>query len=275
MKRKNLARAIRALSWSGKVGLALVIFWIIIALVGGFITPYPPGAFVSYEVFAGATGKFWFGSDFLGRDVLSRLLVGAQFTVGLSAVAVTIAVALGTGFALTAAVGPRWLDEFLSRAMDTLISIPSKIFALVLVAAFGSSIMLLTLVVSVTYVPGNFRIARSLAIGLTRLDYVEVARARGEGRLHIALVEILPNMIRPLFADVGLRFVFIVLLLSGLSFLGLGLQPPNADLGSLVRENVNGLGEGALAILVPAVAIASLTVGVNLLIDAATQGKGR
>lgn len=275
MKRKNLARAIRALSWSGKVGLALVIFWIIIALVGGFITPYPPGAFVSYEVFAGASGKFWFGSDFLGRDVLSRLLVGAQFTVGLSAVAVTIAAALGTGFALTAAVGPRWLDEFLSRAMDTLISIPSKIFALVLVAAFGSSIMLLTLVVSVTYVPGNFRIARSLAIGLTRLDYVEVARARGEGRLHIALVEILPNMIRPLFADVGLRFVFIVLLLSGLSFLGLGLQPPNADLGSLVRENVNGLGEGALAILVPAIAIASLTVGVNLLIDAATQGKGR
>ncbi|WP_157218547.1 ABC transporter permease [Flavisphingomonas formosensis] len=273
MKRGNLARAIRAFPWSGKLGLALVLFWITIALVGRLIAPYPSGAFVSYEVFAGASGKFWFGSDFLGRDVLSRLLVGAQFTVGLSAVAVTIAVALGTGFALTAAVGPRWLDELLSRAMDTLISIPSKIFALVLVAAFGSSILLLTLIVSITYVPGNFRIARSLAVGLARLDYVEVARARGEGRPYIALVEILPNMIRPLFADIGLRFVFIVLLLSGLSFLGLGLQPPDADLGSLVRENVNGLGEGALAILVPALAIASLTVGVNLLIDAATQGK--
>lgn len=275
MKAAKLLRAIRELPWSGKIGLTIVIFWVIIALIGRFITPYSPGAFVSYEVFSASSAKFWLGSDFLGRDVLSRLLVGAQFTVGLSAVAVTIAVLLGTGLALTAAVGPRWLDELLSRAMDTLISIPSKIFALVLVAAFGSSIVLLTLIVSITYVPGNFRIARSLAIGLTKLDYVEVARARGEGRWHIARVEMLPNMIRPLFADIGLRFVFIVLLLSGLSFLGLGLQPPDADLGSLVRENVNGLGEGALAILVPAIAIASLTVGVNLLIDAATQGKAR
>jgi peptide/nickel transport system permease protein len=245
MSRGNPLRAARALPWSGRIGLALVSFWIVIALIGPFLAPYTPGAFVSEEVFAGASSRFWFGSDFLGRDVLSRLLAGAQFTVGLSAIAV----------------------------MDTLISIPSKIFALVLVAAFGSSIVLLTLIVSITYVPGNFRIARSLAVGLTKLDYVEVARARGEGRMHIALVEMLPNMIRPLFADIGLRFVFIVLLLSGLSFLGLGLQPPDADLGALVRENVSGLGEGALAILVPATAIASLTVGVNLLIDAATQGK--
>jgi peptide/nickel transport system permease protein len=273
MSRGNPLRAARALPWSGRIGLALVSFWIVIALIGPFLAPYTPGAFVSEEVFAGASSRFWFGSDFLGRDVLSRLLAGAQFTVGLSAIAVTLAVTTGTGLALTAAVGPRWLDELLSRAMDTLISIPSKIFALVLVAAFGSSIVLLTLIVSITYVPGNFRIARSLAVGLTKLDYVEVARARGEGRMHIALVEMLPNMIRPLFADIGLRFVFIVLLLSGLSFLGLGLQPPDADLGALVRENVSGLGEGALAILVPATAIASLTVGVNLLIDAATQRK--
>lgn len=272
MKQGSLLRFARRLPLSGKIGLMLVIFWVAIAIFGPFLAPHPPGSFVNEEVFAGSSREFWFGSDFLGRDVLSRLLVGARFTVGLSAIAVTLAVCTGTGLALTAAVGPRWLDELLSRLMDTLISIPSKIFALVLVAAFGSSLVLLTLIVSITYVPGNFRIARSLAVGLARLDYVEVARARGEGRLHIALVEMLPNMIRPLFADIGLRFVFIVLLLSGLSFLGLGLQPPDADLGSLVRENVSGLGEGALAILVPATAIASLTVGVNLLIDAATQG---
>lgn len=267
--------AVRRLPLSGKLGLAIVLFWLAAALVGPFLTPYAPGAFVSEEVFAGASSKFWFGSDFLGRDVLSRLMVGARFTVGLSAVAATLACATGTGLALAAAVGPRWADELLSRAMDTMISIPSKIFALVMVAAFGSSLVLLTLIVAITYVPGNFRIARSLAVGLARLDYVEVARARGEGRLHLALVEMLPNMIRPLLADIGLRFVFIVLLLSGLSFLGLGLQPPDADLGSLVRENVSGLGEGALAILVPALAIASLTVAVNLLIDAATQGRAQ
>ena len=115
----------------------LVSFWILAALAGPLIAPYAPGAFVSEEVFAGASSRFWLGSDFLGRDVLSRLLVGARFTVGLSAVAVTLASVTGTGLALTAAVGPRWLDELLSRAMDTLISIPSKIFALVLVAAFG------------------------------------------------------------------------------------------------------------------------------------------
>lgn len=271
----SLLKFARKLPVSGKIGLALVSFWIVIAFIGPLLAPYSPGAFVSMEVFADSSGDFWLGSDFLGRDVLSRLLVGARFTIGLSLIAVTIASVTGTGLALTAAVGPRWLDELLARAMDTLISIPSKIFALVLVAAFGSSLVLLTLIVSITYVAGNFRIARSLAVGLAQLDYVEVARARGEGRFHIALVEMLPNMIRPLFADIGLRFVFIVLLLSGLSFLGLGLQPPNADLGSLVRENVSGLGEGALAILIPATAIASLTVGVNLLIDAATQGKVR
>ncbi len=270
-----MLHAARRLPLSGKIGLAIVLFWLMVALIGPFIAPYTPGAFVSEEVFAGSSGKFWFGSDFLGRDVLSRLLVGARFTVGLSVLAATLACATGTGLALTAAVGPRWVDELLSRAMDTMISIPGKVFALVMVAAFGSSLMLLTLIVAITYVPGNFRIARSLAVGLARLDYVEVARARGEGRLHLALVEMLPNMIRPLFADIGLRFVFIVLLLSGLSFLGLGLQPPDADLGSLVRENVSGLGEGALAVLVPALAIASLTVSVNLLIDAATQGKAR
>ncbi|HQS68267.1 MAG: DNA-directed RNA polymerase subunit alpha [Novosphingobium sp. 28-62-57] len=269
----GILRATRALPLSGKIGLALVLFWIVIAIVGPFIAPYPPGSFANEEVFAGASSQFWLGSDFLGRDVLSRLLSGARFTVGLSALAVAIAASIGTGIALTAAVGPRWVDELLSRSMDTLISIPSKIFALVLVAAFGSSLVLLTLIIAITYVPGNFRIARSLAVGLAQLDFVEVARARGEGRLYLALSEVLPNMIRPLFADIGLRFVFIVLLLSGLSFLGLGLQPPDADLGSLVRENTSGLAEGALAIMAPAAAIASLTVGVNLLIDAATQGK--
>lgn len=275
MSPSALLRTVRALPWSGRIGLFFVVFWLLTAAIGPLLEPYPPGAFVSREVFAEASARLWLGSDYLGRDVLSRMLMGARFTVGLSAIAVTLAVCTGTGLALTAAVGPRWLDETLSRAMDTLISIPSKIFALVLVAAVGSSTPLLVLILSIIYVPGNFRIARSLAVGLAQLDYVEVARARGEGRLYIALAEMLPNMISPLFADIGLRFVFIVLLLSGLSFLGLGLAPPDADLGSLVRENTSGLADGSLAILAPAAAIATLTVSVNLLIDAVTQGGRR
>lgn len=258
----------RALPLSGRIGLALVLFWLVTAIAGPLIAPYTVGAFVDYEVFSGASRHFWLGSDYLGRDVLSRLLWGARYTIFLALGAALIASATGTTLALLAAIKGGWVDELLSRAMDTLISIPSKIFALVLVAAFGSSLGLLMLIPAITYVPGNFRIARALAMNLVALDFVQVAQARGEGALHIALREILPNMIHPWLADLGLRFVFIVLLLSGLSFLGLGVQPPYADLGSLVRENISGLPEGALAILMPAVAIATLTVGANLVIDA-------
>lgn len=275
MMASALKRA-KALSLSGKVGLALVIFWLFVALFGPMLAPYPIGAFVAYDVFDGQSAKHWLGSDYLGRDVLSRLLSGARYTVGLAAAAALLASSTGTALALTAAVGGAKVDEPLSRFMDMLISIPSKIFSLVLVAAFGSSLGLLLLIAAFTYVPGNYRIARALAVNLAQMDYVQVAKARGEGRFHIAIAEILPNMIHPLLADFGLRFVFIVLLLSGLSFLGLGVQPPDADLGSLVRENISGLGEGALAILAPALAIATLTVGVNLLIDALPgRGKGR
>lgn len=266
----------KALPLSGKIGLSLVLFWLLIALFGPMIAPYPVGAFVAYDVFDGQSAAHWLGSDYLGRDVLSRLLSGARYTVGLAAAAALLATLTGTALALTAAVGGAKVDDPLSRLMDMLISIPSKIFSLVLVAAFGSSLGLLLLIAATTYVPGNYRIARALAVNLAQMDYVQVARARGEGRFHIAIAEILPNMIHPLLADFGLRFVFIVLLLSGLSFLGLGVQPPNADLGSLVRENISGLGEGALAIVAPATAIATLTVGVNLLIDTVSgPGKAR
>jgi len=118
-----------------------------------------------------------------------------------------------------------------------------------------------------SYLPGAYRIARSLAVNLNVMEYVEVARARGEGRVYIACYELLPNMIHPMLADFGLRFVFVVLLLSGLSFLGLGVQPPAADLGSLVRENISGLPDGSPAVMMPALAIATLTIGVNLVID--------
>ncbi|WP_051330179.1 ABC transporter permease [Niveispirillum irakense] len=270
---KNPGWAAR-LPLTGKVGLGLVIFWIATAIAGPWLAPYDPGAFAHQDVFAGIGAAHWLGSDYLGRDVLSRVLSGARYSVGLAAAAAIAASTTGTGMALLAAVSPRWLDEVLSRFMDTLISIPSKIFSLVLVAAVGSSLPLLFLIATLIYIPGAYRIARSQAVNLAQMDYVQVARTRGEGAAYIAIREILPNMIHPMLADFGLRFVFIVLLLSGLSFLGLGVQPPDADLGSLVRENISGLGEGAPAILVPALAIATLTVGVNLLIDALPRRRG-
>jgi peptide/nickel transport system permease protein len=272
--------AARPLRWagrlrpSGKVGLALVLLWALVALLGPLFAPYSIGAFIDQSVFSRPSAQMPLGSDYLGRDVLSRLLSGARYTVGLGAGATIIACTIGTSLALTSAVGRRVFDEAMSRFMDAFTSIPSKILALVMVAAFGSSLGLLLLVTALTYVPGNYRIARSLAVNLNQMDFVQVARARGEPIAYIAVREILPNMIHPLLADLGLRFVFIVLLLSALSFLGLGVQPPNADLGSLVRENMSGIAEGAPAVLVPALAIASLTIGVNLLIDALKRKAG-
>jgi peptide/nickel transport system permease protein len=268
------ARFWMSLPLSGRIGLALVVFWVVAAVVGPFLAPYGVGAIVAPDVFEGFSANHLLGSDYLGRDVLSRVLSGARYTVGLALAAAVLASATGTALALTAAVSGRWIDEALSRVMDAMISIPSKVLALVMVAAFGSSIPLLLLIAAVTYVPGAYRIGRSLAVNLNEMDYVQAARARGEGRFYLARTEILPNMINPMLADFGLRFVFVVLLLSGLSFLGLGVQPPNADLGSLVRENTSGLGDGALAVLMPALAIATLTIGVNLLIDA-LPGRGR
>jgi peptide/nickel transport system permease protein len=266
---------LRPLPASGKIGLALVALWIAAAVVGPLLAPYSVGAFVDQEAFSSASRRFWLGSDYLGRDVFSRLLWGARYTVFLALAAATLAVLIGTSLALTAAIRGGWVDEIMSRAMDTLISIPSKILALVLVAAFGSSISLLLVILAVTYVAGNYRIARALAMNLVSLDFVQVARARGEGTLHIATREVLPNMIHPLLADLGLRFVFVVLMLSGLSFLGLGVQPPHADLGSLVRENISGITQGALAILAPALGIATLAVGANLFIDSLKGGDER
>ena len=263
----------RSLPLPGRIGLFLVCFWLLAALAGPLLAPYAVGAFVDYDVFSPMSGKFWLGSDYLGRDVLSRLLWGARYTVFLGLGAALLASTIGTSLALVAAVHQGWVDEVVSRTMNTLISIPSKVFALVMVAAFGSSLWLLLLIAAVTYVPGSFRIARAIALDLAAMDYVTFARAQGESPIRIALGEILPNMLHPLLADLGLRFVFIVLLLSGLSFLGLGVQPPHADLGSLVRENISGITEGAPAIIAPALAIATLTVGANLLIDALKKGK--
>jgi len=270
-----LTAALRGRSIFGLLGMMVVLAWIVIVIIGPAISPHTNGAMVSPDVFANASRAFPLGTDYLGRDVLSRILYGARYTVGLALSAAVLASVLGTCFGLFAALSQRWIDEALSRFFDALISIPSKILALVVIAAFGSSLNMLICIAALAYVPGAYRISRSLAVNVMTLEYVQVARARGEGILYIAVREVLPNMIHPMLADFGLRFVFIVLLLSGLSFLGLGVQPPNADWGSMVRENMDGLSQGAPAVIVPALAIASLTIGVNLLIDNLRRKGGR
>ncbi len=263
-KRRNVTRYIMP---------GIVLFWLAMTFIGHWVAPYNAAAIQDADLFEGMSRKFLLGTDYLGRDMLSRILTGARFTVGISLAATALAVGVGLLLALTASALGGIVDQALSRFLDALISIPSKMFGLVVVAAFGASIPVLILTMAIIYVPGCYRINRSAAVNIAALDFVAVARSRGESTFYIMLREILPNMVGTTLADFGLRFIYVVLLLSSLSFLGLGVQPPDADWGSLVRENMPGLPYGAPAVLMPALAIASLTIAVNLSIDSFFGGR--
>ena len=251
---------------TGWLGLAVIAFWAGAAIFGPALLSQS-GDVGGAEVFAPVSAAHWFGTDYLGRDMLARLIEGARYTVGVAFVATLLASGTGTLLALLAAASARWIDGTMSRVLDTLTAIPSKMFALLMVAGFGSSVTMLIVTAAIIYVPGAYRIARSLAVNINALDYVTVARTRGEGTGYVMLQEILPNITGPMLADFGLRFVYVVLLLASLSFLGLGVQPPEADWGSLVRENIETLATGGAAVIAPSIAIASLTIAVNLVID--------
>ena len=251
----------------GVAGALIVAFWIVVALAAPWIIPHPIGDIVDTDYFGPISRELWLGSDYLGRDMTSRILMGARYTLGISIASVIIAGVSGVMLGMIAAITGGFVDMVLSRFLDALNSIPSKLFNLVVVAAVGSSIPVLIVTMAVIYIPGAFRFARALAVNINTMDFVVVARIRGESLLYLIRAEILPNIIGPVLVDLGLRFVFIVLLLSGLSFLGLGVKPPYADWGALVRENIGGLPYGAPAVIIPSLAIASLTIAVNLLID--------
>ncbi|MCS0580947.1 ABC transporter permease [Massilia pinisoli] len=265
----------RRLPLAGVIGCAIFAFWLLMAVAGPYLAPDDAGGVTGDDVFAPISALHPLGTDYLGRDMLSRILHGAPYTIGLALAAVLLASVGGTALAMCAAAAGGWFDAIVSRIVDTMLSIPHKLLALIIVAGFGTSVPLLIVTAGIGYMPGAYRIARALAVNVQAMDYVQAARARGEGMAYITCREMLPNMIRPVLADFGLRFLFIVLLLSGLSFLGLGIQPPHADWGSLVRENIIGLSEGAPAVVMPAIAIATLTIAVNMAIDGLVGRKRR
>lgn len=263
------------LAFTRYIAPTIVLAWLIVAVLGARIAPYDPSAIQDADLYEGFSRTFWLGTDYFGRDMLSRIIAGAQYTVGIALMATTLAVSTGLLLGLAASAIGGLFDATVSRFLDAMISIPSKMFGLVVVAAFGSSIPVLVITLAIIYVPGCYRIVRSVAVNVATLDFVTAARVRGEGTFYIMLREIFPNMVAPVLADFGLRFIYVVLLLSSLSFLGLGVQPPDADWGSLVRENIGGLPLGAPAVFMPAIAIASLTISVNLTIDSFFSGRAR
>ncbi len=268
------------LSWSGKIGVVIVAFWIIIAIIGPWIAPFDEADIIAddsnlppFSVSEGV-GTHWLGTDYLERDVLSRIIWGARMTIGISVFATLLAYLMGVTAGIAAAVKRGWIDMVLSRINDAILSLPTIMLGLLIVVALGSSIPILIGTAAIIYASSVFRIARALGQDIMVMDYVEAAQARGESIWWIIFREVLPNAAMPLATDFGLRLVFVVLFISSLSFLGLGIQPPAADWGSMVRQNLEGMQYGALTPIWPALAIASFTIAVNLIVDDVSAKSG-
>ena len=257
---------------TAKFGLLVILIYIVVALFAPFIAPYGE-AEVFPIPYAPWSSEFVFGTDQIGRDIFSRLIYGARNTVGIAVATTALAFIIGGILGLAAAIARGWLDQLLSRTVDVLMAIPSLIFALVLLSIFGSTVTNLIIIIAVLDSTRVFRLTRAVSINVVVMDYVEAARLRGEGLIWIMRREILPNIMPPLIAEFGLRFCFVFLTIAALSFLGVGIQPPTADWGSMVRENASLIQfaqydlKAGLTPLLPAAAIALLTVAVNFVVD--------
>ena len=266
-------------SWSGWLGTVIVVFWVFVAVFGQVLAPLGENELPfpdDYSEFQMPREGAWLGTDESDRDVLSRLMYGAGRTIGISFAATVLAYFLGVTMGIGAAISTPRVDMIISRINDAFLSLPTIMLGLVVVAAVGSSIPVLIVTAGVIYATVVFRLARALGQEIMVMDFVEAARVRGEGRWWIITREIWPNAAMPLMTDFGLRLIYVILFISSLSFLGLGVQPPQADWGSMVRENLGALSYGAsvIPVIAPAIAIASLTVAINLIVDDVSAHSG-
>ena len=269
---QNIWRTLKTAPPTAWFGMIVICLYLIVALFAPLLAPHGQSQ-VFPMAYAPWSDEFRLGTDALGRDVFSRLIYGARNTIGIAVATTLLAFLIGGSLGLIAAISRNWLDQVLSRFVDVLMAIPSLIFALMLLSIFGSSATNLIFIIAVLDATRVFRLTRAVALNVVVMDYVEAAKLRGEGLVWIMRREILPNIMPPLVAEFGLRFCFVFLTIAALSFLGVGIQPPTADWGSMVRENA-GLIQfaeydltAALTPMIPAAAIALLTVAVNFVVD--------
>ena len=257
---------------TARFGMIIILCYALVAIFAPVLAPYGE-AEVFPEPYAPWGSVYIFGTDQIGRDIFSRMIYGARNTVGIAVATTFLAFLIGGILGLAAAINRSWLDQFLSRSVDVLMAIPSLIFALVLLSIFGSTVTNLIIIIAVLDSTRVFRLTRAVALNVVVMDYVEAARLRGEGLGWIMRREILPNIMPPLIAEFGLRFCFVFLTIAALSFLGVGIQPPTADWGSMVRDNASLIMfaqydlKVGLTPLLPAAAIAVLTVAINFVVD--------
>ncbi|WP_375697791.1 ABC transporter permease [Pseudophaeobacter sp. TrK17] len=265
---------------SAMIGLFFTALYFLAAIFAPLIAPYGMAEVVGdvwepsrIEIMLGIApdgvteANYWLGTDNIGRDLLSRMIYGGRTTIFIATAATILSFTLGSTLGFFAAVAGGWIDQGLSRFVDLVMSIPTLIFALVVLSVMPVTVPVLILVMGLLDSTRVYRLARAVAVDIEVMDYVEAARLRGEKTAWIIFREILPNALSPLVAEMGLRFIFMVLFVSTLSFLGLGIQPPEADWGGIVKENKDGIVYGIPAALMPAFAIATLAISVNLVAD--------
>lgn len=283
-------KAVAKAPWSAQLGLAIIGLNVAVMIMAPVLSPYPETEVVGRMWEAGfwaddcteegiqnsqcweelnkdRDGKVLLGTDHLGRDLLTRLMYGARNGISIALVTTILSFSIGIAGGFLAAILRGWVDQALSRFVDIIMAFPTLIFALVILSVVGISIGVLIVVIAILDSTRVYRLSRAVAMDIEVMEYIELARLRGEGLWWLMRHEILPNALPPLVAEFGLRFCFVFLFLSALSFLGLGLQPPAADWGSMVKENAGAIIFGIYTPLVPAAAIAFLAIGVNLVVD--------
>jgi peptide/nickel transport system permease protein len=251
---------------SARIGLAMILINIVAAVFAPVISPYSETEIVG-DVWAPYSSENILGTDNVGRDLFTRLLYGARNTIALAFATTMLSFLVGTICGFFAATLGGWIDQLFSRIVDILMALPGLIFCLMVLSVVGTSVTALIVVIALLDSTRVYRLARAVAMDIEVMEFVEAARLRGERIWWLMRHEILPNAMPPLVAEFGLRFCFVFLFIASLSFLGLGIKPPTADWGSMVRENAGAITFGIFVPLWPAAAIAFLTVGVNLIVD--------
>jgi peptide/nickel transport system permease protein len=275
------AQAIRRHQWAsvlwaavrtprGMIGLALALFVVGVAVVGPFLAPYSPYALVTLA-FAKPSAHFLLGGDFLGRDVLSRVLAGGWLLLVMAACGTAIGIAGGAAAGVSAAYLRGRSDGIIMRSVDVILAFPQIVFALLLLSLLGPKLWLITIAVGFSHAPQVARVLRSATLDISERDFVKAAELQGMRPAKVMVKEILPNLISPLMVEAGLRLTYSIVIISGLAFLGFGQQPPAANWGMMINENRNGLSLNPWAVIVPAALIALLTIGTNTFTDAVAR----
>ena len=261
-----MLKLLRQSPLSARIGMGIIMLNVFVAVFAPLIAPFGETSVVGdvWEVFS---TQFYFGTDHIGRDLFTRMIFGARNTIILAFITTILSFGVGSFLGFIAAVKGGWTDQALSRSIDIIMAFPTLIFALMILSVVGTSVPVLIFTIAIIDTTRVYRLSRAVAMDIEVMEFVEAAKLRGEGLWWITRHEILPNAMPPLMAEFGLRFCFVFLFIASLSFLGLGLQPPLADWGGMVRENAGAITFGIYTPLIPAAAIAFLTVGVNLVVD--------